>query len=251
VYDGPTFGLVHGAWTRGSCWEPLVTELQRRSLPCVVADLPSDQIDAGVDDYAEHVVHSWEHVTGPLVLVGHSLGGLTVPVVASRRPVVLLVYLCALLPDPGRSLIDQRADTGPAMMTRAWREEYLPKQVKLADGRVEWPPELAREIFFHDCPAAEIRDALSSMRPQSGVPMRERTPLAAWPAIPAEYILCTGDRVVSPAWSRQVAPERLGVQPRELGGGHCPMLAQPSPLADELVGIAQAHDLLVPASPED
>ena len=80
--------------------------------------------------------------------------------------------------------------------------------------------ELAREIFFHDCSAAEISDALAQMRPQGGVPMRERTPLAAWPAVPAEYILCAEDRVVSPAWSRQVAAERLGVHPRELGGGH-------------------------------
>ena len=220
-------------------------------MPCVVVDLPSDRPDAGVDEYAEHVVRRWKHVTDPLVLVGHSLGGLTVPVVASRRPVVLLVYLCALLPDPGRSLSEQRAATGPAMMTRVWREEYLPQQVKLADGRVEWPPELAREIFFHDCSPAEISDALAHMRPQGAAPMRERTPLAAWPAVPAEYILCTEDRVVSPAWSRQVAPERLGVRPRELGGGHCPMLAQPSLLADELVAIAQAHGLLVPASFQD
>ena len=121
----------------------------------------------------------------------------------------------------------------------------------MADGRVEWPPELAREIFFHDCSPAEISDALAHMRPQGAAPMRERTPLAAWPAVPAEYILCTEDRVVSPAWSRQVAPERLGVHPRELGGGHCPMLAQPSSLADELVAIAQAHGLLVPASCQD
>jgi pimeloyl-ACP methyl ester carboxylesterase len=157
---------------------------------------------------------------------------------------VLLVYLCALLPDPGRSLIEQRADTGPAMMTKVWREEYLPQLVRLADGRMEWPPELAREIFYHDCPAEKIPAALASMRPQGGGPMGERTPLAAWPAVPAEYILCTEDRVVSPDWSRQVVPERLGVHPRELGGGHCPMLAQPSSLADELVTVAQAHGLL-------
>jgi hypothetical protein len=99
---------------------------------------------------------------------------------------VLLVYLCALPPDPGRSLSEQRASTGPSMMTRVWREEYLPQQVKLADGRVVWPPELAREIFFHDCFAAGISDALAQMRPQDGAPMRERTPLAAWPAVPAE-----------------------------------------------------------------
>jgi len=45
-----------------------------------------------------------------VVLVGHSLGGLTIPLVAERRPVARLVFLSALLPVPGRSLIDQLED---------------------------------------------------------------------------------------------------------------------------------------------
>ncbi len=246
--DRPTFGLVHGAWHRGSCWAPLVEELDRRGLASVVVDLPSDRAEAGVDDYAAHVVRSWEHVTGPLVLVGHSLGGLTVPVVATRRPVALLVYLCALLPDPGRSLVEQRAGTDPAMMTRAWREDYLPRQVALPDGRVAWPPALAEEIFYHDCPRERIPAALADLRPQAGTPMKERTPLAAWPDVPTEYILCRDDRVVSPEWSRTAVPARLGVRPRELDGGHSPFLAAPAALADELVAAAQAHGLIVPAA---
>src|ERR1700733_11410300 len=95
-----TFGLVHGAWHRGSCWEPLVAELSGRDFPSVAVDLPADRADAGVDDYAGCVVGALRDVGGPLVLVGHSMGGLTIPVVAARRPVALLVFLCALIPDP-------------------------------------------------------------------------------------------------------------------------------------------------------
>jgi pimeloyl-ACP methyl ester carboxylesterase len=235
-------GLVHGAWHRGASWAPLVVELQRRGLSSVTVDLPSDVPDAGVDAYAEQVLRALQGVEEPLVLVGHSLGGLTIPVVATRRPVALLVYLCALLPDPGRSLVEQRA-TDPEMMTAQWRETYAPRQVALPDGRVEWPDEVAAEVFYHDCPPAEVPAAVRLLRPQASMPMRERTPLTAWPEVPAEYILCTEDRAVSPAWSRDVARRRLGVTPRELAGGHSPFLAQPGRLADLLVALADEHGL--------
>ena len=95
------FGLVHGAWHRGACWEPLAAELDGRGFASVAMDLPADQADAGVTDYAAQVTAALREVDGPVVLVGHSLGGLTIPVVAAHRPVALLVYLCAALPDPG------------------------------------------------------------------------------------------------------------------------------------------------------
>ena len=239
-----TFGLVHGAWHRGACWAPLVAELQRRGFPSVTVDLPSEVPDAGVDAYAGHVIQALSAVDGPLVLVGHSLGGLTIPVVATRRPVALLVYLCALLPDPGRSLVEQRATTDAATMTEQWQQTYVPQQVALPDGRSAWPDEVAAEVFYHDCPPVEVPAALRRLRPQGSLPMRERTPLTAWPEVPAEYVLCTGDRVVSPAWSREAARRRLGVTPRELAGGHSPFLAQPATLADLLVALADEHGLL-------
>jgi pimeloyl-ACP methyl ester carboxylesterase len=244
----PTFGLVHGAWHRGASWAPLVEELQRRGFSAITVDLPSDMPDAGVDAYAEQVVRALRMVQEPLILVGHSLGGLTIPVVATRRPVALLVYLCALLPDPGRSLVEQRA-TETDMMTRQWRETYTPRQVALPDGRAEWPDEVAAEVFYHDCPPAEIPAAVRRLRPQGSLPIRERTPMTAWPEVPAEYILCTDDRVVSPAWSRDAARRRLGVTPRELTGGHSPFLAQPGRLADLLVAVANEHGLPATAAP--
>lgn len=158
------------------------------------------------------------------------------PVVATRRPVALLVYLCAVLPDPGRSLAQQLGHDGPAMLT-AVRQTVLP------DGRTQWPPEVAREFFYHDCPPEEAARAAELRRPQGRVPLGEQTPLAAWPGVPAEYILCREDRLVSPAWSRQAARQRLGVTARELDGGHSPFLAQPALLADELLSAARAHAL--------
>lgn len=243
----PTFVLVHGAWHRGACWNPVVAELDGRGVASVAVDLPADRADAGVDVYASHLTAALEGVDGPVVLVGHSLGGLTIPVVAARRPVALLVFLCALLPDPGRSLLEQQQSAErPAMMTADWNERYVPARTVLPDGRTQWPEELALEAFYHDCPPEVARWATGQLRPQGTLPMREPTPLAAWPAVPAEYILGEEDRAVSPAWSRQAARERLGVTARELPGGHSPFLARPAALADELLAAAGAHGLAVP-----
>jgi pimeloyl-ACP methyl ester carboxylesterase len=242
-----TFGLVHGAWHRGASWAPLVVELQRRGFSSVAVDLPSDVPGAGVDAYADQVVQALRAVEEPLVLVGHSLGGLTIPVVATRRPVALLIYLCALLPDPGRSLVEQRA-TETDMMTEQWRKTYAPRQVALPDGCAKWPDEVAADVFYHDCPPDEVPAAVQRLRPQASLPMRERTPLTGWPEVSAEYILCTDDRAVSPAWSRAAARRRLGITPRELTGGHSPFLAQPRRLADLLVALADEHGLLATAA---
>jgi pimeloyl-ACP methyl ester carboxylesterase len=150
------------------------------------------------------------------------------------------VYLCAVLPDPGRSLAQQLGDDRPAVLTA------VPRQTVLPDGRTQWPPEVARELFYHDCPPEEAARAAELLRPQGRVPLGERTPLAAWPDVPAEYILCREDRMVSPVWSRQAARQRLGVTARELDGGHSPFLAQPAVLAGELLSTTQAHALGTP-----
>jgi pimeloyl-ACP methyl ester carboxylesterase len=239
-----TFGLVHGAWHRGACWAPLRAELASRGFSSVAVDLPADRADASVDDYAGCVVATLREVDRPLVLVGHSMGGLTIPVVAARRPVALLVFLCALIPDPGRSVAEQQAADQPDMMTAVWRERYLPLHTVLPDGRTQWPPEVTAEIFYQDCPPAEVSRATGQLRPQGMLPLRERTPLAAWPGVPVEYILAREDRVISPTWSRHTARRRLGVTPRELPGGHSPFLARPVALADELLSAATAHGLL-------
>jgi pimeloyl-ACP methyl ester carboxylesterase len=210
-----TFGLVHGSGHRGACWNRLVAELGHRGFRSVAVDLPCDQVDAGVGDYAEVVTAALREVDGPVVLVGHSLGGLTIPVVATRRPVALLVYLCAVLPDPGRSLAQQLGDDGSAMLA-AVRQPVLP------DGRTEWPP------------AASVsgKGAVARADPARRLARRPRRV----PPVP-------GGPRRSPAWSRLAARQRLGVTARELDGGHSPFLARPAVLADELLLVARAHAL--------
>src|SRR6266511_1690687 len=104
------FVLVHGAWHGAWCWERLAPKLRNRGHDVLAIDLPSEDLSAGGARYAEVVTEAIGDPSDDVVLVGHSLGGLTIPLVAEQRPVARLVFLSALLPVPGRSLIDQLED---------------------------------------------------------------------------------------------------------------------------------------------
>jgi pimeloyl-ACP methyl ester carboxylesterase len=83
-----------------------------------------------------------------LVVVGHSLAGLTIPLIASRRPVSRLVYLRAVLPRRGRAHDDVAAEepdmSGPPSPGAA---TYTDDR-----GTSRWYPDAAAGLFFSDCP---------------------------------------------------------------------------------------------------
>ncbi len=227
-------GLVHGAWHGAWCFDHLVAELRARGHDATAVQLPCDDLEAGGTRYAE-IVDAALPPDPALVLVGHSLGGLTVPLVSARRPVGRLVYLCALIPEPGRSLVDQLRDD-PAIFSPGFGAH--PACHRDEEGRSWWEPEAAADVFYHDCPPERATAAVARLRRQAPAPSREPCPLARLPPTPASYILCRQDAAIAPAWSRGAARTRLGVDPIELDGGHSPFLARPAELADVLASLA-------------
>jgi pimeloyl-ACP methyl ester carboxylesterase len=236
--DRPTVGLVHGAWHGAWCWDRLVPELEALGLRCVAVDLPAEDPDAGAAECAERVSEALGTASDPagVVVVGHSLGGLTIPIVASLRPVRLLVFLCAFLPQPGRSMSEQIRDGG--VFAPGW-SNLARLQTGHPDGSSEWPAEAAIEAFYHDCPPDDAGWAASRLRRQTWKVLDETTPLQAWPSAASVSILCRDDRVLSPDWSRRVAVERLGRPALELDGGHSPFLSRPDELARVLAGLVR------------
>ena len=72
-----TFALIHGAWHEAWCWEPLIPELERRGHRAVAVDLPGDDPSAATMDNARLIADSLADVGDDVVVVGHSLGGIT------------------------------------------------------------------------------------------------------------------------------------------------------------------------------
>src|SRR4051794_13971431 len=125
------FGLVHGAWGGAWSWERVAAELERLGHEALAIELPCDDPQAGCARYAKEVEAALADAGDAVVLVGPSLGGLTVPLVAARRPLRRLVSLCALLPLPGLSYVEQPVPALVPGFGAACRRDDL--------GRTYWP----------------------------------------------------------------------------------------------------------------
>jgi pimeloyl-ACP methyl ester carboxylesterase len=225
--------LVHGSYHGAWCWDHLGPELERLGHHVTAIDLPISDPASGASEYADVIVDALDGLAEP-VLVGHSMAGLIIPLVAARRPIRRLVFLAAFLPSPGQSANDQRAleliDGRVAPTTAEWTDL----------GNDVWMigPNTATEIFFHDAPAAIADWATARLRPQAYRVVREVTPLESWPDVERQSIVCRDDRAINPDWVRTAARERLGVEAIEIDGGHSPFLTRPSEFAELLHSIA-------------
>jgi hypothetical protein len=207
-----TFVLIHGAGDAAWSWHLLAAELQARHHDVVAVDLPCDDDRAGLAEYADTVVDAIGD-RRDLVVVGHSLGAFTAPLVCARVAADRLVLLAPMIPAPGEPFGDWWANTGHAPVDPDMDETAM---------------------FFHDVPPSLAAEAMRHERDQSETPLGTPWPLEAWPEVPTSVLICRDDRVFPAPFSRRVAQERLGITPDEIDGGHCIALSRPGALADQL-----------------
>jgi pimeloyl-ACP methyl ester carboxylesterase len=219
------FGLIHGGCHGAWCWDLLIPELEARGHTAVAIDLPITDAAVGASGCADIVVDRLADVTDRLVLVGHSMGGLVAPLVPSRRSVDCLVFLCAVLPEPGLSLMEQVMRDGLINPAAFPMDD---------DGHIVCPPQTAIDSFYHDCPPGVAAWAAERLRPQTLTLATEITPILRWPDVDFAYVRCVDDRVVDPDWQVRAAKERLDVHTIDLPGGHSPFLSRPAALANIL-----------------
>jgi pimeloyl-ACP methyl ester carboxylesterase len=222
-----TFVLVHGAWHGGWCWDQLRAVLAERGHDSIAVDLPCEDGSATFEDYASVVLAAVPTDASEIVVVGHSLGGMTVPVVAARRPVQALVFLCPVIPN----LSGTPWDDGPPMDSGG----IFDPLVHHPDGATSWPDiESARAAFYADCNAQDAEWAFARLRRQNSTGLwRDPYPLTAWPDAERHVIAAADDCAITLDWVRHAA-RRLDVEPAVMPGGHSPFLARPTLLAQTL-----------------
>lgn len=166
----------------------------------VTPDLPCEDVAADITAYAGCVPPAQ-------VVVGHSLAGLTIPLVDAD----VRVYLCALVPGVDRS--------------DAFVQGFGEARIRDELGRSFYPDpdDAARELQYPE----DDRGLARLLRRQAPVDSSERC------GGRCAYIVCTEDAVIDPDWQRRAAAV-LGGDCHELEAGHSPMLTHPRELADLL-----------------
>lgn len=230
------FVLVHGAFQAAWSWEPVAEELRARGHRVDVFDLPGAGDDptpvseVTLDLAAKRVVEVIEGSPEPVVLVGHSMGGIVVTEVAGRVPerISRLVYVTAFRPVDGESLLDLAG---------------LPEGA--ADGVqanivIEGEPPVAvfdrskaREVFYHDLSEEAMAAATARLDPQPlsifATPVTLPEPIA----IPTDYVVCTKDGAIPPELQTLMA-ERSQATVFRLASSHSPMFSFTRELSDIL-----------------
>jgi pimeloyl-ACP methyl ester carboxylesterase len=240
-----TFVLVHGSFHGAWCWERLVPLLTRRGHRVVAPELPGSGSDpapwvnAGLRSYATRIAGRIDEESGPIVLVGHSMGGIVSSQVAEWRAdrLAAVVYLCGLLFKSGETLasfLDAHADLGI-------EDLVLANMTVSADGSLAtFPDPVAPGVFYNCCTPEDAAWAAGRLRPQ---PTRiYRDPLALSPerfgSVRKFYVEASQDRAVSPIYQRCMVERTPCETVFTLDTDHSPFLSRPAELADILMEVA-------------
>jgi pimeloyl-ACP methyl ester carboxylesterase len=224
--------LVHGAWHGPWCWELLVPYLEAQGLVVRCPALPSGgEAPAGLAEDAAHVGEVLCHIAGPVILCGHSYGGMVLSATdTGRADIRQLFYLCAYLAEAGESLESSLRNAGERRPGHWIR--------RLPDGRTRVDAERAAALFYADCSGAIRAWAIGQLRPHWAQVLSQPIALPVWRHHPSTYVLCAADRALAPRLQREVYAPRAH-QVVTLDSGHSPFLSRPQQLAQVLAAAAQ------------
>jgi len=227
------FILVHGGYHGAWCWDLLVPELQRLGHASFTMDLPVDQPNVRVDDYARIVLESVAgKASDDAYLVGHSFGGMIVPRVARERSSARMILLCAGFAHTSEAEQgEMQAATDTASYYRWLEMDEL--------GRARLSRENGIAAFFHDVPPDLADWAAGKLRPHWAEAMANVGPVEPYADRVAGIIDCEDDRILIRDAHSDLARRRYGIDPIMLPGGHSPFLSNPALLARALDSIAR------------
>ena len=215
----PTVVLVHGGFVDGSGWRGVYDRLKADGHRVSVVQNPTLSLEGDVAT-TKLVL---DDIDGPVVLVGHSYGGVVITETGTDPRVAGLVYIAAFAPDKGESVNTLIADPPPGAP--------VPPILPPRDGFLF----LDREKF-HDSFAGDLSNEDAAFMADSQVPwgidaLGGAVSEPGWRVKPSWYLVATDDRMIPPPAQRAMA-ERTGASTREVSGSHAVYVSEPGAVAD-------------------
>lgn len=218
--------LVHGAYADGSGWRAVYDILVRDGFKVSVVQQPL----TGLDDDVQATRRVLDQQDGPVVLVGHSYGGMIITDAGTDAKVKALVYVAALQPAVGDSVI------GLAKTMKAPSDDV--KQTK--DGFLYLDPAKFAADFAADLPAKQTAFMANAQMPAALAAFNAPAKAASWRDKPSYSIVATDDMTLSPDLQRWMY-KRAGAHITEIKGSHAVFISQPAAVAKVIEAAARGQ----------
>ena len=247
--------LVHGSGHGSWCWERVTPLLEEMGHKVTAVDLPGNGhddtplADVTLETYAESVTGVLDAQDGPAVLVGHSLGGLSISRAAEMRPdkVAVLVYLAAVMLQDGEIFMPP-ASSDPADVRRVLETRTT---WTIADdlSHVVHKPEFSPRRFYNNCTREDVAWALTKLAPQPVGPLVSPMRISDenHGRVPRVFIECSMDNAVPPERCREMYTALPCSEVMVMDTDHSPFLNMPEELARHLDGARRHARVSLPA----
>jgi pimeloyl-ACP methyl ester carboxylesterase len=228
----PTVVLVHGGWADASSWNAVVERLEDRGYTVVAPPNPL----RGLQYDAAYLSSVLATISGPIVLVGHSYGGMVLTDAATGHPnVKALVYIAAFAPDLGDSIATLEAmNPGSEVGLAALTLRPYPGGV---DAYIT--PSVFHSVFCADVPTSTAAVMAATQRPIDFAVEAEPSGPPAWRTIPSWFLVASDDHAIPAATERFMA-KRAGATTVEISASHVAMVSHPDAVTDLILDAARA-----------
>jgi pimeloyl-ACP methyl ester carboxylesterase len=222
-----TVVLVHGAFADGSSWSKVIPLLQAKGLKVVAVQNPLSSLAADVDATKRIV----DAQSGPVILVGHSYGGVVITQAGVNPKVAALVYVAAFAPPKGQSV----NGLGKDQPAPPWAGSIKPD----SGGYLTLTPEGIAKFFAQDLPPKEAALLAATQGPTFGGAFDDKVTETAYTNKPTWYIVAKNDRMIAPEAELAMA-KAANAKITELDSSHVVMLSKPKQVADVILAAAAA-----------
>jgi len=213
--------LVHGAWADGSSWAGVIRPLAEAGFAVTAPSLPLTSFS---DDVAA-LERTLERLAGPIVLVGHAYAGAVIGAVRSEK-VKALVYVAALVPDEGETVLD--------VFTRAAPHPQAPELAPDSHGLIWLPDTAFAGAFAQNAWAEQLAVLAAVQRPISPACITVPMDRPSWRDRPSWFLLAEQDRMIDPQTQAFMAT-RMGARVRAHTVDHAPLVTAPYAVMDVIL----------------
>ncbi len=217
--SNPTVVLVHGAFVDGSGWQQVHDILTRDGFSVAITQHSTQSLAGDVAEVQQVI----EAQNGPVLLVGHSYGGVVITEAGTHPQVAGLVYVAAFAPDAGESVATLIAEPDP--------NAPVPPIVPRKDGSLVIDRDRFQEGFAADLPADQARFLADSQTAWGGAAVGTPVTEPAWRTKPSWYVVASEDRMIPPA-AQQGMAARAGAAVATVAASHAVYISQPDAVAD-------------------